>query len=87
LTQNSARHLYSGNESQYYGGGDSDDIKRKLKELFNYYASFGDRLNVSNLKSSKFHKMMQDAGVISALLYSNDERYLMEKKKLDLIFC
>ncbi len=37
---------------------DIEDIKRKLKELFNFYSSFGDRLNVSNLKSSKFHKMM-----------------------------
>lgn len=44
--------------------GEVDEIKKKLKELFNYYSSFGDRLNVDNLKSSKFHKMMQDAGII-----------------------
>lgn len=40
------------------------EIKRKLKEIFNYYSSYGDRLNVSNLKSSKFHKIMQDAMII-----------------------
>ena len=34
-----------------------------------------------NLKSLKFHKMMQDAGIVS------DPGNLMEKKKLDLMFC
>ena len=41
-----------------------DDVKKKLKEIFIYYASFGDRLNSNNLKSAKFHKMMQDSGII-----------------------
>ena len=40
---------------------DVGDIKKKLRELFNYYSSYGDRLNVNNLKSNKFHKMMVDA--------------------------
>ncbi len=55
-----------------------DDILQKLKVLFSYYASFGDRLNVTNLKASKFHKMMQDAQV---------ELRPAHKKRIDLIFC
>jgi hypothetical protein len=43
-----------------------DDIKKKLRDLFNYYASYGDRLNIQNLKSSKFHKMMADAKIVSS---------------------
>jgi len=60
---------------------DLDEVKRRLREIFNYYSSFGDRLNTSNLKSSKFHKMMQDALIIT------ESSGLMEKKRLDLIFC
>ena len=41
-----------------------DDTKKKLKEIFAYYASFGDRMNVTNLKSNNFHKIMQDSGII-----------------------
>jgi glycosyltransferase A (GT-A) superfamily protein (DUF2064 family) len=59
---------------------DLEEIKRRLKEVFIYYASFGDRMNTSNLKSSKFHKMMLDAGI------SNPDS-LLDKKKLDIIFC
>jgi len=55
-----------------------DDVLQKLKVLFSYYASFGDRLNVTNLKASKFHKMMQDAQV---------ELKPAHKKRIDLIFC
>jgi hypothetical protein len=58
-----------------------------LKELFNYYASFGDRLNVSNLKSSKFHKLMADAKILQQTPMMTDEQFLMEKKRIDLIFC
>lgn len=66
-----------------------DEIKRKLKEVFNYYASFGDRLNVSNLKSSKFHKMMQDAKITTASTHylSDGQQGYVDKKKIDLIFC
>ena len=42
-----------------------NEVKRKLREVFVYYASFGDRLNTENLKSAKFHKMLQDAGIMS----------------------
>ena len=40
---------------------DLQETKRKLKEIFIFYASFGDRLNTTHLKSHKFHKMLQDA--------------------------
>lgn len=67
--------------------GDIDDIKKKLREIFNYYASYGDRLNISNLKSAKFHKMMQDAKIISNNTQHITEGVLMDKKRIDLIFC
>jgi hypothetical protein len=38
-------------------------MKRKLQTIFRFYASFGDRINVSYLKSNKLHKMLQDAGL------------------------
>ena len=60
---------------------DVSEIKRRLKLIFNYYSSYGDRLNVCNLKSSKFHKIMQDSMILQ------DSTNLMEKKKLDLLFC
>lgn len=65
---------------------DLDDVKKKLREIFNYYASYGDRLNISNLKSAKFHKLMQDAKILSNLHQVN-EGALMDKKRIDLIFC
>jgi|TARA_B110000285_G_C14977523_1_gene539698 hypothetical protein len=74
-----------------------------LKEIFVYYASFGDRLNTENLKSAKFHKMLQDAGIMSfqgmsspkglnsirntSKLQSKSDVPLMNKKRIDLIFC
>ena len=44
---------------------DLQETKRKLKEIFIFYASYGDRLNTTHLKSNKFHKMLQDAKVLS----------------------
>lgn len=57
---------------------DPSQIKKNLKTLFSFYASFGDRTNFHNLKSSKFHKMMRDANITDNHLTA---------KKLDLIFC
>ena len=34
------------------------ETKKKLKEVFTFYASYGDRLNTTHLKSHKFHKML-----------------------------
>jgi hypothetical protein len=39
------------------------EVKNKLRDIFSYYASYGDRLNTTYLKSSKFHKMMMDCGL------------------------
>ena len=36
-------------------------LKNKLRTLFTFYSSFGDRINVNFLKSNNFHKMMLDA--------------------------
>lgn len=57
---------------------DPSQIKKNLKTLFSFYASFGDRTNFHNLKSSKFHKMMRDANITDNHLTA---------KKLDLLFC
>mgnify|MGYP000084730075 CR=1 FL=1 len=66
------------------------DVKQKLQDIFIYYASFGDRLNTTNLKSQKFHKMMQDSKIMSPPEESFGPVYestLMDKKRIDLIFC
>jgi len=55
-----------------------DEIIEKIQTIFTYYSSYGDRMNLSNLKSVKFHKLLQDAG----LKYNQQI-----KKSLDLIFC
>jgi len=54
-----------------------EEIKNKLKKIFQFYTTFGDRCNTSNLKSNKFHKMMTDANV--------RDQYLTQKQ-LDLLF-
>lgn len=83
---------------------DLQETKRKLKEIFIYYASYGDRLNTTHLKSHKFHKMLQDArllvstegpspseGVPKSLrggtMPRKGDSRLMNKKRVDLIFC
>lgn len=69
---------------------DLEDVKKKLKEVFIYYASYGDRLNTQNLKSAKFHKMLQDAGIMKESNRNaspNRSNTLMNKKRVDLIFC
>jgi hypothetical protein len=40
-----------------------EEVKKKLSEIFTFYAQFGDRLNTTNLKSTNFHKMLRDAHV------------------------
>jgi len=34
-----------------------------MKILFQYYASFGDKMNTSNLKSAKYHKMLTESNI------------------------
>lgn len=72
---------------------DLEGVKKKLKEIFIFYASYGDRLNTQNLKSAKFHKMLQDAGIMQNKISRvnsprrENETSLMNKKRVDLIFC
>jgi hypothetical protein len=40
------------------------DVKKKLNDIFVYYAQFGDRLNTSTLKSSIYHRMLKEARLI-----------------------
>lgn len=54
------------------------DIKSKLRKIFQFYTTFGDRCNASYLKSNKFHKMMLDSGI--------RDNTNMTQKKLDLLF-
>ena len=56
----------------------TDEIIERIKTIFSFYASFGDRMNINNLKSNKFHKMMVDASL---------EVGMEDKKSLDIIFC
>jgi hypothetical protein len=40
------------------------EAKNKIKVVFKYYASFGDRLNLSYIQASKVVKLMKDSSVI-----------------------
>lgn len=42
-----------------------DDARNKIRIVFKYYASYGDRLNMSYIQGSKVVKMMKDSGVIT----------------------
>ncbi len=53
-------------------------MRNKIRRIFTYFATFGDRTNASNLKSNQFHKMMIDLNI-------RDEKELT-KSKLDLLF-
>ena len=53
------------NEAHSAQPPDLGEVKKRLKDIFIYYASFGDRLNTTNLKSQKFHRLMQDAAIMS----------------------
>ena len=41
-----------------------EEVKSRLRKLFMFYSSFGQRQNQNFLKSGKFIKMMQDSRVI-----------------------
>lgn len=53
-------------------------MKDKLRIVFTFYASFGDRGNVNALKSNTFHKMMSDAGL--------RDSQVLTPYRLDLLF-
>ncbi|EAR83293.2 hypothetical protein TTHERM_00992940 (macronuclear) [Tetrahymena thermophila SB210] len=54
------------------------ELKNKLRTVFTFYVSFGDRINVNYLKSNKFHKMMSDAQL--------KDNVILTQNRLDLMF-
>jgi len=58
--------------------GNIKDLVHKLKYVFTFYASYGDRLNDKTLRSNKLMKMMKEAKVIDNHI---------TPKRLDLLFC
>ena len=55
----------------------AEEVRGRLKKVFQFYTTYGDRCNTSGLKSNKFHKMMVDAGIRDQIL---------SQRELDLIF-
>jgi hypothetical protein len=58
----------SGSKSRYNQSADKPDglageVKALLSKIFQFYTSFGERINLKNLRSNKFHKMMKDCGI------------------------
>ena len=53
-----------------------DDIKLKLRQIFSFYTSFGDRLNIEHLKSSKFKWLMLDTQISK----------FINQKELDILY-
>jgi len=43
-----------------------DCYQEKLMQIFQYYCSYGEPMNTSKLKSSKFIKILKDAGALQA---------------------
>jgi len=40
-----------------------DDIKNNLRKIFEYYVSYGERMNLKYMRSNKFLKLMQDVNI------------------------
>lgn len=55
-----------------------DEARNKIRIVFKYYASFGDRLNLSYIQASKVVKLMKDSSVI--------QRRSVTKKDVDILF-
>ena len=60
-----------------YLEANKEEIKKKMNILFKHYCSFGDKGNITNLKSAKWHKMLTEAGI---------EDSQNSKKSLDILF-
>lgn len=76
---NSYSNQNAGTKQKLASAGNSvQEIKTKLRKVFQFYTTFGDRCNASYLKSNKFHKMMLDAGI--------RDNTIMTQKRLDLLF-
>lgn len=63
-------------------------VRKKMEDLFVYYAQLGDRLNTTHLKSHKFHKILVDAGLEEAI---DEQTYKsgvpkLARERVDLVF-
>ena len=54
-----------------------DQIQFKLKKVFEYYCQFGERMNILNMKSQKYYKLLTDCKLIDDNL---------NKTRIELIF-
>lgn len=55
-----------------------EEARNKIRIVFKYYASYGDRLNMSYIQASKVVKMMKDSSVI--------QKGSVTKKDVDILF-
>lgn len=60
--ENLKRKRYNQN-SRKKNDSQVSEKKKMLLKIFQFYASFGERSNLKFLRSNKFHKMMNDAGI------------------------
>eukprot|EP00826_Nyctotherus_ovalis_P011058 TRINITY_DN12888_c0_g2_i8.p1 TRINITY_DN12888_c0_g2~~TRINITY_DN12888_c0_g2_i8.p1 ORF type:complete len:332 (+),score=76.37 TRINITY_DN12888_c0_g2_i8:125-1120(+) len=56
----------------------------QLQSLFQKYCSYGDPLNTSKLRSSRFMKILRDSGLVSR--YSSSEKQKLRPVDVDLIY-
>ncbi|CAI2361367.1 unnamed protein product [Moneuplotes crassus] len=84
LDLNKSEGFYQNESEQDQSEGDSnkemtmEEAKNKIRIVFKYYASFGDRLNLSNIQASKVVKLMKDSSVI--------KKGSVTKKDVDILF-
>ena len=62
-------------------------VKKKLEDLFVYYASFGERMNTTSLKSVKYHKLLTDAGIEESIQEKETSgKPKMSRHTIDIVF-
>jgi hypothetical protein len=75
---NTSSNRNSNNKSNHQSVGlNSELIKHRLKNIYQYYCQFGERMNTTLLKSHKFQKFVLDADII-------DDK--LTKTRVELIF-
>jgi hypothetical protein len=61
LSRSGSKSRY--NQTSANQEGLAAERKSILSKIFQFYTSFGERTNLKNLRSNKFHKMMQDCSI------------------------
>lgn len=61
MSRSASKSRFNQNKSE--NGGLAGERKALMSKIFQFYTSFGERTNLKNLRSNKFHKMMQDCGI------------------------